>query len=513
MAHKRLTALILCALLVFTALPFSSASADYEDPAVARVRFNLRQGRDLNTSILINIAPKSKLVVKEYYDDGWCKAVYRGRTGFALTDWLIFPEGSHAEGSENLAVEPTPAPDEPVIEDYAENDEPEEEDNEPLPTPDYTGTGWITPKATDAPVVPTITSFDPRIAEPVPCGVSIGESDTNEIAYVALIRGACSIREEPNDTSRRLFELSKTKRIHVLAYGDDWCKVQSVNGQYTGYTMTKFIYHFHSCDPFKYQIPWYDGYASTGYLSMTTPVHVTDHKDTYKGQNLQVGDIITVRKRDDGDYDFVLRRDWVTISEYTGEYHPFVKWNEAKAGDIIGGFTMNYGLTQGGAYKTNRKRNIALATTRMDGTVIRSGEMYSFLTNIGPVTIRNGYKVAGITGGSGTGTGGGICHTSSVTYSAALSVPFYIIDREPHTADGMPYTLLEFDATVGGYSDMSFYNTLPYDVREHCFHDKASGTITIMWECLETLDQEVLDNWDWKTLNIPKSPEEKNIQQ
>ena len=506
---KQWISLGLCIILLCTAFPFAlAADQEVADSAISRVQFNLRKGRGTDTGIVCNVPRNKKLIVMQYYDDEWCKAKYSYWTGYAKVEWLKFPDGSSRD------PKPTPAPTE-AVQAAEPTPEPEEDesdaDDEPIPTAEAssdTRGKWVTPTPTDAPVKPTLTSFDPRIAKPVPCGISIGESDTDEIAYVANTTAVFNIRETPSDDGRRLFEMKKGKRINVLAYGDDWCKVQTRNGAYTGYCKTKFLYHFHSCDPFKYDIPWYNGYKSTGYIYFTEPVHITDHKDTYGGQDMQVGDVVTVQKRTDGDYDFILRRDWITLSEYVGEYHAFVPWNQAKEGDIIGGYTMHFGLLQGGAFKKARRHNIALAISHMDGTITKSGERYSFLTNIGPVTTGQGYKTAGITGGDGIGIGGGVCHTSSVTYSAALSVPFYIYEREPHTADGTAYTLLEFDATVGGYSDMIYYNTLPYDIKEHAYLNRTNGTMTILWECLETLDQSVLDNWDWKTLNIPKSPEE-----
>ena len=51
------------------------------------------------------------------------------------------------------------------------------------------------------------------------------------------------------------------------------------------------------------------------------------------------------------------------------------------------------------------ERNIKLAMSLMDQTVIPSGTEYSFLENVGPVTSGKGYEVAGITGGAGSGIG------------------------------------------------------------------------------------------------------------
>ena len=113
-----------------------------------------------------------------------------------------------------------------------------------------------------------------------------------------------------------------------------------------------------------------------------------------------------------------------------------------------------------------------------------------------------GYEVAGITGGAGSGIGGGICHTSTLMYQAALSLPFQITEREPHTDNGTNYAPLEFDATVGVYSDLRFINTLPYDVKMEAKLYPETGAITVMFICMETVDPEILADWDGSALDI-----------
>ena len=294
----------------------------------------------------------------------------------------------------------------------------------------------------------------------------------------------------------------------MLAYGDEWCKVSSWNGQYIGWMKQKNVFHYHSMDPFRFDIPWYDSYKPTGYIIATKPFRITDHENKYKGQQVQAGDVICVQLREDGGYNILLRRDWVTVPAEYGEYHPFVSWDQAKAGDMIGGFTLYYGIGEGGYWAKNRAYNIGLALKNMDKVIVGKGKKYSFLTNV-EATRKNGYRVAGIIGGNGRGIGGGICHTSSLTYIALLSIPSYIYEREPHTDAGVFYIPLEFDATVGGWSDMIYYNILPYDIEHHSFHNPYNGTMTLMFECLETRTEEEIRNWNWKTdLRIPKAKDE-----
>ena len=127
------------------------------------------------------------------------------------------------------------------------------------------------------------------------------------------------------------------------------------------------------------------------------------------------------------------------------------------------------------------------------------------------VTAKNGWKKGGVIhiGSTGVGIGGGICHTSSLTYFSVISIPVFIYEREPHTDDGTHYMPVEFDATVGAWSDFIYYNILPYDIKQHAFVDPRSGAITVYYECLETKTKEEIENFDWKTLPIPLAKDDK----
>ena len=464
-----------------------------EEPAVIRVNCNLRRERamSMNGNIVRNMSAGDNCTVTAFYSDGWCKVRYGSKEGYLQIHWLKFP-GKTIEDIPAAAISANAV-----------------ESTDTGTIWDTTGRGtFISPKPTEEPVVPEVTFKASRSADVIPTGVDVGVSENNEVQYVASTRHKYSIKAEPTNNSRSLLEVKKGKRLLVLGYGDEWCKVTSWNGQQTGYMRQKNVFHYHSLDPFRFDIPWYNSYKPTGYIFATKPFLITDHQNKYKGQQVQTGDLITCQLRDDGDYDILLRRDWVTVPAEYGEYHPFAKWDEAKAGDIIGGYTLYYGIGEGGYWAKNRAYNIGLALGRMDKVIVGSGKKYSFLTNV-EATRKNGFRVAGIIGGNGRGIGGGICHTSSLTYISLLSIPAYIYEREPHTDAGVFYIPLEFDATVGGWSDMIYYNILPYDIEHHSYHNPYNGTMTLIFECLETKPEEELKNWDWKkNLTIPKAKDE-----
>ena len=457
--------MLACALLLGV---WPGASAQRETAVgecQARVQFNLRAQPQEDAEKLCNITQDTALELLET-GEAWCRIrTPNGRyTGYAKTSWLeriqlYATEDAGASQAEAVA---------------------------PLAT------------ATDLTMAADSDEETDLLTYP-----AVGASADNEARYICLARLDFNIRQEPSEEGKRIKQIDEDDEVRVLAWGSEWCKVQSKDGKYTGYAKNKWLFHYHSLDPFQWDVPGYDAYRMNGYVVMTGEQHITDSEDLYGGNTLHAGDIIFVRGEPaEGAVETLLRRELVAIDADKVEYHALTPWREAQAGDVIGGYTQFYGDKQGGVYSTNRKRNIKLAMSRMDQTVIPSGEEYSFLENVGPVTKSAGYYVAGIVGGSGSGIGGGICHTSTLMYQAALSLPFLITDREPHTSNGVKYAPLEFDATVGIYSDLSFVNTLPYDVMLQAELCPESGAITVMFVCMETLDPELLAAWDGSAWNL-----------
>ena len=469
-----------------------------EDRAIVNTPCNVREKHDLESKKLHALAKGTSVTIIEYYNDGWCKIDYgRGHLGYGRITWFDIP----GKNPEDIPKDVTPSV-----------------DADPgTPVWDTEGRGAETPKFTDEelenPETPEAESLDRRDAPREPHGISVGESDTDEMRYIAMTLTKIAIWSEPTNESRRLGEIKKGKKLRVLAFGDDWCKIRTWDGQVTGYAKSKYIFHYHSMDMFKYDLPWHDTYRATGYIVVTKPIHVTDVRNLYKGQNLQRGDIVCVKLRTDGDYDVLVRRCWTTVPKEYGEYHEFVSWDKAKKGDIIGGNTLFYGLTQGHGTWRNRAANIRKAIGLMDGVIIGVGKKYDYLKNLGPVTAKNGWKRGGVihygnTSG-GTAIGGGICHTASLTYFSVMSIPVFIYEREPHSDEGTAYMPVEFDATVGAWSNFIYYNILPYDIKQHAFIDPRSGDITVYYECLETKTEEEITNWDWKKLPLPLAKDDR----
>ena len=103
---------------------------------------------------------------------------------------------------------------------------------------------------------------------------------------------------------------------------------------------------------------------------------------------------------------------------------------------------------------------------KINGTVIKSGESFSFNKVVGDRTGANGFLDAKvILNGSYTdGTGGGVCQVSTTLYNAVLLAGLEVKESHCHTL--IPsYVKAGFDAMVAyPTADLCFVNNTPYTV-------------------------------------------------
>lgn len=115
----------------------------------------------------------------------------------------------------------------------------------------------------------------------------------------------------------------------------------------------------------------------------------------------------------------------------------------------------------------NRNNNIILACAQINGTIIRSGDIFSFNQVVGPRSREKGYLPASIFVGQKVvpGIGGGICQVSSTIYNSALIAGLKIIERHPHTL-AVNYVIPGYDASVHwGGADFRFQNNRDKDLQ------------------------------------------------
>ncbi len=119
------------------------------------------------------------------------------------------------------------------------------------------------------------------------------------------------------------------------------------------------------------------------------------------------------------------------------------------------------------ASNINRSQNLAIATNKINGTVLMPGEEFSFNRVVGKRTIEEGYKDAKIyqDGQVVDGLAGGICQISSTLYNAVVKANLEIVERRNHSFT-TSYVPAGKDATVVyGVIDFKFKNTRTYPIK------------------------------------------------
>lgn len=112
----------------------------------------------------------------------------------------------------------------------------------------------------------------------------------------------------------------------------------------------------------------------------------------------------------------------------------------------------------------NRKFNVGLAASRINGVLIPPGEDFSFVKTVGDISGASGYRQAYVikSGRTVLDDGGGVCQVSTTVYRAALNTGLPITERSAHAyrvgyyEQGFPPGL---DATIYSPSvDLKFKN-------------------------------------------------------
>ena len=84
----------------------------------------------------------------------------------------------------------------------------------------------------------------------------------------------------------------------------------------------------------------------------------------------------------------------------------------------------------------DRNKNISLSCEKLNGTIVKPGETFSFTDTVGDADPEEGYEKADVFNSKGDvvqGYGGGNCQISSTLYNAVLETPnLKVVERHPH---------------------------------------------------------------------------------
>ena len=179
--------------------------------------------------------------------------------------------------------------------------------------------------------------------------------------------------------------------------------------------------------------------------------------------------------------------------------------------DLLGTCTTNYWNST-----ENRINNVKLASSKIDGTILYPGDLFSYNEVVGARTVEAGFLPAPayVDGDVKDEIGGGACQVSSTLYCATLFAFLETVERTNHYFP-VHYMQLGTDATVtipdegGNVMDLKFRNNRNYPIKivaystvdeENCFRDLTFE----IWGTLEEDDYMPItfDNrWGWEFSN------------
>jgi len=145
--------------------------------------------------------------------------------------------------------------------------------------------------------------------------------------------------------------------------------------------------------------------------------------------------------------------------EQTPEKLPFrVKKHQSKLLKKLGNAEMQW--------QYNKVDNLKIVIERINGTLIKPGETFSFCKTVGLPTRRKGYK-EGMElsfGKPRPGIGGGICQSTNLLHWLALHSPLTISERHHHSIDPFPDVGRVLPWASGA---AVFYNYIDFQLTNH----------------------------------------------
>ena len=195
---------------------------------------------------------------------------------------------------------------------------------------------------------------------------------------------------------------------------------------------------------------------------------IIPEKDGYKVNSEQLKD--NIQK---GEKKFTLDVEEILKPAITARYLE----EKILFGDVLATLTSRYN-----AGVVGRSKNIAIAAQKINGIILKPGEVFSYNKAVGPRTYENGFKDAGVYTANGleNGVGGGICQVSSTLYGAQLMADLKTVTRTNHSYT-ISYLPSGQDATVSyGTIDYKFMNDKSFPIKIECFASGGVLTVNIL---------------------------------
>ena len=194
----------------------------------------------------------------------------------------------------------------------------------------------------------------------------------------------------------------------------------------------------------------------------------------------------------------------VTWPEVTGQ-----SLRDSLFHDLLGACTTSYWNSS-----PNRISNVQLASSKIDGTILYPGDVFSYNEVVGARTTEAGFLPAPayVDGDVKDEIGGGACQVSSTLYAATLFAFLETVERTNHYFP-VSYMQLGTDATVtipdgGNIMDLKFRNNKNYPIKIVSYSDVDEDNyireLTFeIWGTLEDTDYmpvEFDNSWGWSMI-------------
>lgn len=300
-----------------------------------------------------------------------------------------------------------------------------------------------------------------------------------EAKYTAQADLNLYIRKKPDKKTDALGTVNEDERIEVMMIEDGWAYVKKHKAE--GYVLAEHLKHYRKVDPFGDLIPGTSVYPCAAQVLRS--INLFDAETGEWLFTAPAGSVIAISEPSpDGSallpYHRIIARTTETMSLKLEEV---VLWSEAQSGELLAVYSTFYDATPDSTIQMGRIFNIQEGVRRINNTIIKPDETFSFNAVCAPYTKGNGYELGPIVNyvsSQKTGYSGGICQVSTTLYNAVLQMPFEIVKQQPHSSYGIFYAPLDLDAAVGaGNLDLRLKNVLPFDVRIEA--QATEGVLTV----------------------------------
>lgn len=142
---------------------------------------------------------------------------------------------------------------------------------------------------------------------------------------------------------------------------------------------------------------------------------------------------------------------------------------------VLGSYTTTYSQANVG-----RSKNLTTAVSKINGSILMPGEIFSGYEKMAPFTTSNGYAAAGAyqNGVVIESVGGGACQIATTIYNAVLLAELEVTQRQNHSMV-VHYVPYSFDAAIAGtYKDIKFKNNYDSPVYIEC--SASGGNLTFV---------------------------------